>query len=491
MGIPGVYGFETLPTSGTRTTPSTPVTRSTRTTRVAGDADARAVDRLVATARRAQAQFASWSEHDTDLLLYALARIIAAHAKELAAQTVSETGLGNIADKAAAHRYASLGVYESIRGQPGTGKLHVDDESGITEWASPIGVVFGLVPVTSPVATAIFKTLISLKSRNALILSFHRRAQGVGQRTSMLVRQVLRRMRAPEDLVQFVLDRSSRQSTELLMRHDGVGLVLATGGPGVVRAAHSSGTPALGVGPGNAPAWVCADADLAHAAHSIVLSKSFDHGLVCGSENNLVVDAAVRDAFAAALDAEGAAVLTPEEVERLSLRAIDPAVGTLRRRLTGQSAAHIAAWAEIRRNHEIRLLVVPTRSVGPDDPYSCEKLAPIVSLFTCHDASQGLRLCRGLLNNGGAGHTAVIHTRDAARIELFGATMPASRILVNSPATHGVIGVTSALVPSLTLGCGTFGGNTTTDNVSFRHLYNVKRIARYRSPRVPIQGVEA
>lgn len=454
------------------------------------DAEGRGVDALVAAARRAQSQFADWSEDDTDLLLRALARIIAAHAEELAVHTVVETRLGNVIDKTTTNRYASLGVYESIRGQTGSGKLRVDEERGVTEWASPIGVVFGLIPVTNPVATAIFKALISLKSRNALILSFHHRAQTVGQRTCALMQQALRRMGAPTDLIQCVEDRSSRRSTELLMRHEGVGLVLATGGPDLVHAAHSSGTPALGVGPGNAPVWVCADADLKHAAHSIVMSKSFDHGLVCGSENNLVVDAPVHDAFREALEAQGAAVLTYHEAEHFSARATDASNGRLRRSLAGQSAAHIAATTGILRDHDVRLIVVPTRNVGPDDHYSREKLAPIVSLFTCHDTQEGLRLCRGLLNNGGAGHTAVIHSRNAARIELFGATMPASRILVNSPATHGVIGVTSALVPSLTLGCGTFGGNTTTDNVSFRHLYNIKRIAHYRPPTFAIQGVE-
>jgi acyl-CoA reductase-like NAD-dependent aldehyde dehydrogenase len=257
-----------------------------------------------------------------------------------------------------------------------------------------------------------------------------------------------------------------------------VSLILATGGAAMVKAAYSSGTPAIGVGSGNVPALVCADADPAAAAAAVVESKSFDHGIICGSEDNLIVEAGVAGPFRAALEAAGAAVCSPEETARVAAAAFDPGDGQLRREVLGQDAQQIAEAAGVRRDRPVRVLVLPLRLDQVDGPMGREKLAPLLSLFTVDGAEEGLAVCRRLLANQGAGHTAVIHSADLARQQRFAEAVPAGRILVNGPATHGCIGVGNGLTPSLTLGCGTFGGNSTTDNVTYTNLMNVKRLAR-------------
>jgi acyl-CoA reductase-like NAD-dependent aldehyde dehydrogenase len=449
---------------------------------VFGDEIDPSVDRAVAAAAAAQAVFAGWPEARVEELLEAVAQAAAAHAEELAAATVAETGIGDVADKTFKNRFASLQVNQSLQGRPGVGPRPAD-ERGVTEIASPVGVVLGLIPMTNPVSTIVFKTLICLKARNALIVSHHPAAVGVGDRTVGLIRSVLDGQGAPAGLLQSV-ERASRTKTGMFMRHPEVALILATGGTAMVKAAYSSGTPAIGVGSGNVPAFVCADADPRAAADAVVASKAFDNGIVCGSEDNLVVDASVRAPFLATLRDAGAAVLTGEQADRLLAHAFDPADGHLRREALGQSAQAIAAAAGVRRDRPIRVLVLPLPLEEVDGPLGREKLAPLLSLFSVGGTEQGLEVCQRLLANQGAGHTAVVHTRDEQLQQRFGEEIPASRILVNGPATHGCIGVGNGLVPSLTLGCGTFGGNSTTDNVTYTNLLNIKRVAQ------PLRGAQ-
>jgi acetaldehyde dehydrogenase/alcohol dehydrogenase len=264
------------------------------------------------------------------------------------------------------------------------------------------------------------------------------------------------------------------------MAHRGVSLILATGGASMVRAAYASGTPTIGVGPGNAPALICADADIDHAAQSVILSKAFDNGLVCGSENNLVVVRAVHGAFVGALARFGAAVLDDSEKRAFLDAVIVPGHERFRNNVLGKSAAHLAGLAGITRPYPIRLIVVASAAVASAGALAREKMAPILSLFTVEDEDEGLAVSRALLAAEGSGHTAVVHTASERIVERFAAALPASRILVNSPASHGVIGFTTRLVPSLTLGCGTFGNNSTTDNVGYRNLLNIKRVAHYQ-----------
>lgn len=282
------------------------------------------VDAMVARAEVAQRRFESWSEERVDALLQDIAQCVAAHAEDLALATVVETRLGNVEDKALKNRLASLRTYESLKGKVGNGLLRVDPDTRVSEIASPMGVVFALLPKTNPVATFVFKVLIALKGRNALILSPHRDAQAVGDRTGKLVARVLEAHGAPRDTVQWIRGRSDRSTTERFMRHRGVAFILATGGPRVVHAAYSSGTPAIGVGAGNAPVWVCADANVDDVARGVVASKNFDNGIICASEHNLVVDASIGDAFKAALERHAAAVLHSHEAERFVACVFDP-----------------------------------------------------------------------------------------------------------------------------------------------------------------------
>jgi acetaldehyde dehydrogenase/alcohol dehydrogenase len=437
------------------------------------------VDAMVAIAVEAQRAFASdnWSETRVDALLRDIAECIADHAEDLAVATVRETGMGNVADKVIKNRLVRETMYPSIAGKPGAGFLRVDAQQRIAEIASPMGVVFGLVPRTHPVATFAFKVLIALKSRNALILSCHRAALGVGDQTGRLISGVLEAHGAPHGLVQWVTRRTDRETTLRFMQHPDVAFILATGGARMVQAAYSSGTPAIGVGPGNAPTWVSDDADLDRAARMVVDSKSFDNGMICASEHNLVVDRGAMVEFVAALERHGARVVQPDEIGRVLEAVFDPADDHVRSELLGQSAQRVAVAASLANAETARLIVVPASLDQLSGPLGREKLAPIVSLFVVDDEDQGLRVCRQILANEGGGHTAIIHSSDQARIDRFSLEMPASRILVNVPGAQGTLGLGTGLVPSMTLGSGTFGRTSTTDSVTYTHLLNIKRVA--------------
>ena len=432
---------------------------------------------MVARAVEAQRSFEKWPEDRVDALLQDVAQAIAERAEELAEKSVAETGLGRVEDKVMKIRFASLEVYKTIAGQSAAGLLETDPQTKVTEIASPVGVVLGIIPVTNPVPTIIFKTLVTLKGRNALVLSCHRDALGVGSQACDIIRDVLERHDAPKDLVQTVRQRTSRQKTMMFMNHADVSLILATGGTSMVKAAYSSGTPAIGVGPGNAPVLICADADLSKAAQAVIRSKSFDNGVICGSENNLVVVASVRDAFVEKLEAHGAIVLEPDEKDRLTAQVFDPDNPGLKKSVVGKSAQFIAESAGIPRAKDSRLIVVPIRRDELQGPYAHEKLAPILSLCTVDDEAEGLQVCKQILASQGRGHTAVIFTENEELMKEFGSEIQASRILVNVPAAQGCIGLGTGLRPSFTLGCGTFGGNSTTDNVGYRNLINIKRLA--------------
>ena len=297
-----------------------------------------AVDATVAAAAAAQAVLAGWPEERVEALLDGVAGAVAGQAGELAAATVAETGIGNVADKTFKNRFASLEVNRALQGRPGIGP-RLPNDRGVTEIASPVGVVLGLIPMTNPVATLVFKTLICLKARNALIVSHHPAAAEVGARTVELIGEVLAAHRAPVELLQSV-ERASRTRTAMFMRHPQVSLILATGGTAMVRAAYSSGTPAIGVGSGNVPALVCADADPVAAAAAVVESKAFDHGIICGSEDNLVVDERLRAPFLAALEAAGAAVCSEEETARVTAPIFDPARPATARRARSTGGMH-------------------------------------------------------------------------------------------------------------------------------------------------------
>jgi acetaldehyde dehydrogenase/alcohol dehydrogenase len=438
------------------------------------------VEQMVANGLAAQRVFENWDEERVDALLKDVAESISQAAPELAQASVDETHIGNPADKVLKIQLASMGVYSQLEGATGRGALSTDEDKKVTEIAAPIGVVFGLVPVTNPVPTVINKTLICLKSRNALIYSAHRMAAGVGERSGTIIRAALERHGAPADLVQWVKGRTSRRRTARFMSHPGVGLVLATGGPSMVKAAYSSGTPAIGVGAGNAPAWIAADADLDHAAQCVILSKGFDNGVICGSEQHLVVDASVADEFRRKLSEHGAAVLDDAETEQFVAGAFEPD-GDLKMWLVGQKAERLAQEAGLEKP-DAKLIVFEADASKPEGAQARERLAPVLSFFTVSGDDEAMALSLALLEYEGTGHTANIHTKDMDRARRFADAMPASRVLVNVPSAHGCCGIATGLPFTLTLGCGTWGGNSTTNNVGHRDVRNVKRMALPRDP---------
>lgn len=441
------------------------------------------VEGMVDRACEAQKAFEEFSEEQVMAILKDLTEAVSARATELATMTVRHTRLGNVPDKAFKIKTGSVGVLQICSEGVGFGPYEHHEDTDITDVADPAGVIFAMIPSTAPVPTAIFKVLSALKGRNSIILSFHRLCLKIGNLVGEIFEEVLQKHGAPPNLVQWVRARGSRKLTEMYMSHPRVSLILATGGADMVRAAYSSGTPAIGVGPGNAPAWIASDANIEHAGQAVVMSKSFDNGLICGSEHNLLVDASVRDSFIAALISAGAAVLTPEESERFLDEVIDPQTKRFNPRRLGKSAVTLAKFAGIERDYEMKIIVVPMDWVGGQHAMAQEKSGAFLSLFTVSGDQEALKMAEEMLEACGAGHTSIIHTTDENRVQSFARHMKTSRVLVNSPGCHGVAGVTTGLPPSYTLGCGTYGGNSTTDSVSWRNLINIKRIARVCQPR--------
>ncbi len=435
-----------------------------------------AINQTVSSAVAAQKAFESWPEDRVDELLSCVAKAIYEKAEELAIDAVDETGLGVVDHKKQLNQFYSKGISDYLAGKTGSGFIQGNTHKGLKEIASPMGVIFGLVPITNTVITIIFKTLICLKSRNALIFSCHRSSLRVGNKAGEIIKDTLRKHGAPENLVQWVKDRSSRAKTAMFMAHKDVSFILATGGSSMVKAAYSSGTPAIGVGMGNTPVLICEDADVNKVAGLVISSKSFNNGIVCGSEHNLIIHASLNDAFVSALEANGAAVLNAEEAVQFNSKAISSRANSLRPELMGKTAETIAHATGIERTYSIRLLVVPSDKEDLQGPYAKEKLAPILSLFIMNNIDEGMELCKQLLSNQGVGHTAIIHTYKEEAIKRFGLEMPVSRVLVNCRGAHGSTGIEGSLKPSTTLGCGTLGGSSTTDNVSFDNLLNIKRM---------------
>lgn len=431
------------------------------------------VDATVEKANLAQSAFVNWPGEQVDELIQDIAQAVNSQAQSLAEQVVEESGMGVVEHKVLKISLGTTAVAKDLAQHP---DAEVAMEApGIETMVMPMGVVFGMIPVTNPVETIVFKALSAIKARNAIIISSHRKARNVGDRTVSIIREVLAAHGAPEDLVQTPNLPANRKLTQAFMTHDRVHFILATGGPSMVKSAYRSGTPAIGVGKGNAPVWVAADADIQRAAHYAVTSKSFDNGVVCGSENNLLVDAAVADEFVTAAVKEGAAHLSATEQEQLLDTLFEN--GSLRSDCVGQSAQKLCALAGIERDYPVKLILAEVPAGQLASPLVREKLAPILSLIRLADDDEALFHAKTILNIEGRGHTAIVHTESRERVLAFSKVVEVSRVLVNSPGTQGCIGACNGLQLSWTLGCGTYGGGSTSDNVSFKHLQNQKRIA--------------
>jgi acetaldehyde dehydrogenase (acetylating) len=393
-----------------------------------------------------------------------------------------ETGYGVPLDKVQKNLFASEKVYRFIRPMKTVGVIRRLDESKVVEIAEPFGVVAAIVPSTNPTSTAIYKILISLKARCPIVISPHPAAVRCISRVAEIMNDAARRAGAPEGSIG-CMTTVTLEGTQELMKARETAVILATGGMGLVRAAYSAGKPAYGVGPGNAPAYIERTADISKAVRDIVTGKTFDNGLLCSSENSVVVDAPIADEVKRQFVANGAHFLSAPEMEALARVLVTPQ-RLPNPKLVGRPATYIAEQAGINVPAGTRVLIAELAGVGREYPLSIEKLCPVLSFYIVADWQEGCERCKQILRYGGMGHTMSIHSRNDEVILQFGLKKPAFRIVVNTPTTHGSIGLTTGLDPAMTLGCGGYGGNITSDNISPRHLLNVKRLAYEVTPAV-------
>jgi acetaldehyde dehydrogenase (acetylating) len=428
---------------------------------------------LVELAHRAQSVVAAFDQAKIDAICAAMAAAAEREALRLGTIAHEETGYGNPADKNVKNLFAAVDVHNYFKGLRTVGVVR--ETETLVEIAAPRGVVAAIIPSTNPTSTAIFKILISIKSRNTIVLSPHPSATRCVVETARVMREAGVKAGLPAEAIGCI-ELTTIEGTEALMKHKRTAVILATGGLGLVRAAYSSGKPAFGVGPGNVPAYIERSADVPKAVRDILAGKCFDYGTICASEQAVVADAAIDREVRAQFSAQGAYFLTPAQADQLAKLVVTPQRG-LNPKVVGKPATTLAEWAGISVPPGTRCLMAEVGGVGRDYPLSIEKLSPILAYYTANGLEEGAQLCDQILHYGGMGHTASIHSRDRAAILHYGLLMPAARVVVNTPSTHGAIGYSTALAPSMTLGCGSWGGNVTSDNISPLHLMDIKRVA--------------
>jgi len=436
---------------------------------------------LVRRADEAQRAFARATQEETDRIVEAMGRAASGEAERLARLAVDETGMGRFEDKVLKNRFAADDVLRYILPLRTVGVIRDLPEIGVTELAVPMGVVAALIPTTNPTSTAIYKALISVKARNAIVMSPHPRAVKCSGEAVRVMAEAAERAGAPPGLVLAMTD-PTLEGTRELMHHRLTAVILATGGADMVRAAYSSGKPAFGVGPGNVPAIIERTADVAKAAKDIVNGKSFDHGVLCSAENAVVCDAPVDGEARRELARQGAVFVTGDDRARLQQAMQDPRTGGISHAIVGQAATVIAERAGIRVPPGTRALVAECKEVGRDEFFSREKLSPVLAYYVEDGWERCCERSIELLQFGGVGHSLAIHCRDERVIMRFFEEKPAFRILVNTMAAMGATGYTTGLAPAMTLGPGTIGGSSTSDNISALHLVNIKRLAREIRP---------
>jgi acetaldehyde dehydrogenase (acetylating) len=430
---------------------------------------------LIAKAKKAQVEFAKNNQEEIDNIVKAAAEAAELNAERLAKLANEETGFGIWKDKVIKNVFASKNVYNHIKDLKTIGIINDDKEMKIVDIAVPVGVVAGLIPSTNPTSTTIYKALISLKSGNSIIFSPHPNAKKCIIETAKILSEAAVKAGAPDGVIGY-MTLPTLEGTNELMKHKDISLILATGGEAMVKAAYSSGTPAIGVGPGNGPAFIERSADIPVAVKRILDSKTFDNGIICASEQSIVVEECIRDEVVKELKKQGAYFLSQEESDKLS-KFMLRANGTMNPHIVGKSVQKLADMAQLDIDNNIRILISEQSTVGKSNPYSREKLAPILAFYSEENWEKACERCIELLNNEGKGHTLIIHSNDEEIIKEFALKKPVSRILANTPGTLGGIGATTNLVPSLTLGCGAVGGSATSDNVGPMNLINIRRLA--------------
>lgn len=439
-----------------------------------------ALEEKLAALRTAQAKFATYTQEQVDCIFRAAALAANQARIPLAKMAVAETGMGVVEDKVIKNNYAAEYIYNAYKDTKTCGVVEEDKAFGTKRIAEPIGVIAAVIPTTNPTSTAIFKTLISLKTRNAVLISPHPRAKKSTIAAAKIVLDAAVAAGAPKDIIGWI-DVPSLELTNTLMQE--ADLILATGGPGMVRAAYSSGKPALGVGAGNTPAVIDKTADILLAVNSIVHSKTFDNGMICASEQSVIVDDSIYDQVKAEFIKTGCYVLTPEETEKVRKTILIN--GALNSKIVGQPAAKIAELAGVTVDPRTKVLIGEVESVDLEEEFAHEKLSPVLAMYHAADFTDALNKADQLVQDGGYGHTAslyidTVHERE--RLDQFAARMKACRIVVNTPSSHGGIGdlYNFNLAPSLTLGCGSWGGNSVSENVGVKHLLNIKTVAERR-----------
>jgi acetaldehyde dehydrogenase (acetylating) len=442
-------------------------------------AEARAMARR---ARQAWLELAEFTQERIDAIVDAMAHAATAQAEAFARLAVEETGYGLVADKIQKNLFCSQTVYNFIRPMKTVGVIARYEDKRVIEIAEPFGVVAAVVPSTNPTSTAIYKILIAIKARCAIVLSPHPAAVKCITRVAEVMDEAARRGGAPAGAVNWMTT-VTLEGTNELMKHRDVAVILATGGMGLVRAAYSAGKPAYGVGPGNAPAYIERTANVKKAVRDITTGKTFDNGVLCSSENSVVVDQPIADEVKREFQGQGGYFMNAAEMDALARVLVTPQ-RLPNPALVGKTATLIAEKCGINAPPETRVLIAPLQGVGRDFPLSIEKLCPVLSFYVVTDWREGCERCKEILRYGGMGHTMSIHSQNDQVILEFGLKKPAFRICVNTPTTLGSIGLTTGLDPAMTLGCGGFGGNITSDNISPKHLLNIKRLAYEIAPAI-------
>ncbi len=434
------------------------------------------VRNLIKTAKAAQAKLAKKSQEEIDRIVKAMAEAAAANAEKLAKMAVEETGFGIWQDKVIKNIFGSTYIYDYIKDLKTIGIVAEDEEKKVMDVAVPMGVIAGLIPSTNPTSTTMYKALISLKCGNAIVFSPHPNAKKSILETVRIINEAAVKAGCPEGVIGCITI-PTLQATDELMKNKDTAMILATGGSAMVRAAYSSGTPALGVGPGNGPAFIDKSADIKVAVKRIMDSKTFDNGTICASEQSVIIEEAIKDRVVTEFKNQGAYFLSPEEAKQLG-KFIMRANGSMNPQIVGKSVETIAKLANLTNvPSSARVLIAEETEVGHNVPYSREKLAPILGFYVEKSVDDIEAKCREILINEGAGHTFSMHCEDKELVKRFALSMPVSRIPVNTPSTLGGIGASLNIVPALTLGCGAIGGSATSDNVGPLHLVNIKKVA--------------
>lgn len=436
---------------------------------------------LIERVGQAQKVLATYSQEQVDKIFEAMAIAANANRIPLAKMAVEETGMGVVEDKVIKNHFAAEEIYNKYRHTKTCGVLERDETNGLTRIAEPLGIIAGVIPTTNPTSTTIFKSLIALKTRNGIIFSPHPRAKKCTVHTAKLMLEAAVKAGAPEGIIGWI-EEPSIELTQHLMSHKGINLILATGGPGMVKSAYSSGNPALGVGAGNTPAIIDETADIKMAVSSILMSKTFDNGMICASEQSVIVHKDIYDEVRKEFEYRGAYLLDKKEKEKVAKTIVID--GKLNAKIVGQPAAKIAEMAGLKVPADAKVLIGEASKIGPEEEFSYEKLSPVLAMYKADDFNQAVDMARDLVNFAGPGHTSVLYTanQNADRIKHFSEVVETGRMLVNTPSSQGGIGdlYNFRLDPSLTLGCGSWGGNAASENIGVKHLMNIKNVAERR-----------